>query len=111
MRISRIPQFRSLGTQSIKSIIAAIVLSGISSALAQNDYTRGGPAAPAARVGNIYDHQRHQPTERDVRAAKKAAGIPLPSSRQQGAGRGGSEEPVATDRPARPGIRTERTRY
>lgn len=81
MRISRIHQFRSLRTQSIEPIIAAaIVLAAISSALAQDDYTRGGPAAPAARVGNIYDHKRHQPTERDVRAAEKAARIPLPPS-------------------------------
>ena len=81
MRLSRIPQFRSLRTQSIKPIIAAVIpLAAISPALAQDDYSRRSAVAPPARVGNIYDHKRHQPTERDVRAAEKAAGIPLPSS-------------------------------
>jgi hypothetical protein len=38
-----------------------------------------GAARQRPQRGNIYDHKRHQPTERDVRAAKKAAGIPSPS--------------------------------
>jgi hypothetical protein len=36
--------------------------------------------APPLREGNIWDHQHHQPTEADVRAAEAAAGIKPPSS-------------------------------
>jgi hypothetical protein len=38
-------------------------------ALAQNDDASRGAAPPPARVGNIYDHKAHQPTESDVPAA------------------------------------------
>jgi hypothetical protein len=38
-------------------------------ALAQSDDTSGRAAPPPARVGNIYDHKAHQPTESDVPAA------------------------------------------
>lgn len=65
-----------------RAIVVAIglVLTASSLALAQSDLTSGGGAAPPRREGNIWDYKDHQPTEAEVRAAERAAGIAPPSS-------------------------------
>ena len=47
-------------------IIAATVLAASATALAQSDDKADRAAPPPARVGNIYGHKAHQPTEADV---------------------------------------------
>jgi hypothetical protein len=55
-------------------IVLALILTASSPALAQSDHAPGPTAPPPARVGNIYDHKDHQPTESDAGAAERAAG-------------------------------------
>jgi hypothetical protein len=65
------------------AIAIALVLAGSSLALAQSNLSPGGTALPT-REGNIWNHQDHQPTEAEVRAAEKAAGLtPIPGGTQQ----------------------------
>ena len=59
------------------SIVLALALTA-SPALAQSNPYPGPTAPPPARVGNIYDHKHHQPTESDAGAAERAG-----SSKQQ----------------------------
>ena len=64
-------------------IAIALILTESSLALAQNNLPPGGAATPT-REGNIWDHKDHQPTEAEVRAAEKAAGItPIPVGTKQ----------------------------
>jgi hypothetical protein len=65
------------------AIALALILAESSLALAQSNLPPGG-AATATREGNIWDHRDHQPTEAEVRAAEKAAGIaPIPGGTKQ----------------------------
>jgi hypothetical protein len=54
--------------------VLTLVLAAAAPALAQSDHTARPTAPPPARIGNIYDHKAHQPTESDAGAAPSAAG-------------------------------------
>jgi hypothetical protein len=61
---------RVLRPSAAPVMAAVIVFAASLSAIADDT------AGPPAREGNIYDHKDHQPTEAELRAAEKAAGVP-----------------------------------
>jgi hypothetical protein len=61
----------------IPALAAVFALATLSPAMAQRDVT---PDGLPLREGNVYDHQSHQPTQAEVRAARQGAGITSPSS-------------------------------
>ena len=60
------PRGETMRLSNAFRISAAVVLAASATALAQSDDKAGRAAPPPARVGNIYDHKAHQPTEADV---------------------------------------------
>jgi hypothetical protein len=72
------------GTRSIVAI-GLMLLAASSPVLAQGQPAADAGSGPPARIGNIYDHTDHQPTEAELRAAGGSAGVDSFSSttRQQ----------------------------
>jgi hypothetical protein len=67
------PKGETMRLSHVACIMTAVILAAIAPALAQSDDAAGLAASPPARAANIYDHKDHQPTERDVPPAARAA--------------------------------------
>ena len=70
---------RSCSTRSIIGIV--IILAAASPVLAQDKSAADAGAGPPARIGNIYDHADHQPTEAELGAG--GVGSSSSTSRRQ----------------------------